>query len=78
MEYEGNRFVYTDRERKKLVATIGKLPLSHAVGRSLCPYCLHVEARWRSLAAAEGQPGREVRVICSQCQRRMKFEISAD
>ena len=77
MESEGPRFLYTEREQKKLRKTIARLPLSEAKGRSLCPFCLHVEARWRGSQDPKRDTTMEVRVICSQCQRRMVYELES-
>lgn len=63
----GYNVVYTQREVKRLQKHLGDRPLREPSGRGLCPYCLHVEARWRT-------EGKTVRVRCSQCQRFTIYE----
>ncbi len=70
-------FLYSKGELRRLKKRLGKEPVAHAKGKGLCPFCEHYEARWRSVPT-DGDPGRvEVRVICSQCQRRAVFEAKA-
>ena len=71
-----NRFLYSAKEEKRLRKTLKRTPLTTPKGRDLCPFCNHLEARWRS-APVEGVTGEvEVRVLCSQCQRRCMYRLS--
>ncbi|MEW6743263.1 MAG: hypothetical protein AB1486_10940 [Planctomycetota bacterium] len=71
----GEARLYTPRQLRKLSEALRKDALAKEVGRSLCPYCKHLEARWRA-ADIEGEPGRRsVRVRCSQCQLQGVFKL---
>ncbi|MFO0985228.1 MAG: hypothetical protein U1E76_26450 [Planctomycetota bacterium] len=58
----GYNITYTSREVKQLKKNLGDRPWHEPSGRGLCPYCLHLEARWRT-------EGSTIRIRCSQCQR---------
>jgi hypothetical protein len=61
--------LYSVREIAHLKRNLGLLPLQMASGRGLCPFCLHMEARWRTQEDTAGSGRFTVRVRCSQCQR---------
>lgn len=72
-----NLFLYTRREAARLRKDLGLTPTEKAAGRAVCPFCIHLEARWRS-APDPAVAGRyEVRILCSQCQRRCVFTVDA-
>jgi hypothetical protein len=68
-----NRFLYTPREQRKLEKRLGRDPLHDGKGKGFCPFCEHLEARWRSSPGTDGRV--EVRVVCSQCQRRSVYYL---
>ena len=71
-----NRFLYSPKEEKRLKKTLKRTPLQKHKGRDLCPFCNHLEARWRSAPVPEEEGTVEVRVLCSQCQRRCMYTLS--
>jgi hypothetical protein len=66
-------FLYTARQVKKIRKTIAKGPFQNPQGSTLCPFCLHIEARWRGQPSADESGDIKVRVLCSQCQRRATY-----
>lgn len=70
-----NRFLYTPREQRKLEKRLARDPLHSAKGKGFCPFCEHLEARWRSAPVPEEEGRVEVRVVCSQCQRRSIYYL---
>jgi hypothetical protein len=70
-----NLFLYSAREVKRLRKELGDVPLTRAVGRAVCPFCIHLEARWRGAPVPESPGSVEVRILCSQCQRRCVFVV---
>ena len=70
-------FLYTEKELKKLRKNLGRKPAEHVKGRGLCPFCGHLEARWASNPKSASEGLVEVRVLCSQCQRRAIYAIRA-
>ena len=69
-------FLFTTRQVKKLKKGLGEGPFRAPQGSTLCPYCLHIEARWKGQRASDESGEVEVRVLCSQCQRRATFSLS--
>ena len=69
-------FLYTENEQKKLRKNLGRSPVEHPKGRGLCPFCHHMEARWASGPDPEDPSVVEVRVLCSQCQRRAVYRVT--
>ena len=61
---------YSTKDMKDLRRQIGREPGDKAVGRAICPFCRHREARWRRSVEVSDV---EVRVLCSQCQRMGRF-----
>ena len=66
---------YSRRHHRKLVRAIGRQPLDRPAGRALCPFCIHLEARWRR-DDDPAWPGKVVvRVRCSQCQKGLVYPL---
>jgi len=66
---------YSPAHRRRLIDGIGRVPLHKPFGRGLCPFCIHLEARWRRELLPGG--GVQVRVRCSQCQKGLIYSIAA-
>jgi len=62
---------YNEHEICDLQKQIAGEPLERPVGRAICPFCRHREARWRKSPDPGG--GVEIRVLCSQCQRLCRY-----
>ena len=61
---------YSTKDMKDLRRQIGREPAIKSVGRAICPFCRHREARWRKSVEPNDV---EVRILCSQCQRLGRF-----
>ena len=66
---------YSPRHRRKLVRAIGQAPRQQATGRALCPFCIHLEARWRRDEDPAWPDQVVVRVRCSQCQKGLVYPL---
>ena len=66
---------YRPRHIRALEKALRSDALERRVGSAVCPFCRHLEARWRSHIVDEAPLRVHVRVRCSQCQLSTTFDL---